>query len=167
MSIPIAAMQRQRIMPNCRATLCVLALGAVTLSCTSVLAAPQKPTSTSHTANHRTSTKKKVVKSTEAAKPAAPAQPEMPKWPVNDSAEPAKVTWDSHGLEIRAANSSLIQILHDYAVATGSKIEGLSKDERIFGTYGPGSANEVLTRLLNGSGYNVLMFGDLGQGTPR
>ncbi|MDE3201089.1 MAG: hypothetical protein KGN79_09220 [Acidobacteriota bacterium] len=52
-------------------------------------------------------------------------------------------------------------------MATGSKIEGLSKDERIFGTYGPGSANEVLTRLLNGSGYNVLMFGDLGQGTPR
>lgn len=152
---------------RCRcAILCALAFTGMTAVCGIALAAPAQQ-KTSHTARHKTTAKKAATKPAEAAKPEPPPQPEMPKWPVNDSPEPAKVTWDSHGLEINAANSSLIQILHDYSVATGSTIQGVGKDERIFGTYGPGSAHDVLTRLLNGTGYNVLMFGDLGQGTPR
>ncbi len=75
--------------------------------------------------------------------------------------------WDSHGLRIDAANSSLEQILNDVSTDTGAKVEGMQSDERIFGTYGPGPANEVLSQLLNGSGYNVLMVGDQGEGTPR
>ena len=102
-----------------------------------------------------------------APAPAAPPAPELPKWPANEKAVQATVTWDSQGLRIEAANSSLEQILNDVAAATGAKVEGLSADQRIFGAYGPGPAREVLSRLLQGSGYNVMMIGDQGQGTPR
>jgi hypothetical protein len=97
----------------------------------------------------------------------APPQPEVPKWPVNQKADPASVVWDSHGLRIEATNSSLEQILSDFSADTGAKVEGLDNDQRIFGTFGPGSAREVLAQLLEGSGYNFLIIGDQGQGTPR
>jgi hypothetical protein len=77
------------------------------------------------------------------------------------------VTWDSQGLRIKAANSSLEQILNDVSTATGAKVAGFESDQRIFGNYGPGQARDVLSQLLQGSGYNVLMIGDQGQGTPR
>jgi hypothetical protein len=99
--------------------------------------------------------------------PVAPPAPELPHWPVNDRPAEAAVTWDSHGLRIEAANSSLRQILKDVSTATGAKVEGLGADERIFGAYGPGQARDVLSQLLQGCGYNVMMVGDIGQGTPR
>lgn len=104
-----------------------------------------------------------------AGVPASPtqAEPETPKWPVNEKADQATVVWDSHGLRIDAANSSLKQIMDDVSTATGAKVEGLGTDERVFGSYGPGQAREVISQLLDGSGYNVLMIGDQGQGTPR
>ena len=52
-------------------------------------------------------------------------------------------------------------------MVTGAKVEGLGADERVFGAYGPGQARDVLSQLLQGSGYNVLMIGDQGQGAPR
>jgi hypothetical protein len=79
----------------------------------------------------------------------------------------ATVVWNSQGLSIDATNASLSQILKDVSSATGAKVEGFGADQRIFGTYGPGPARDVLTRLLYGSGYNILMIGDQGQGTPR
>ncbi|MGA2217903.1 MAG: hypothetical protein ABSG51_07445 [Terracidiphilus sp.] len=99
--------------------------------------------------------------------PQAPPVPETPKWPVNQKPDPASVVWDSHGLRIDAANSSLQQILDDISTTTGAKVEGMDKDERVFGSYGPGQARDVLSQLLEGSGYNILMIGDQGQGTPR
>ncbi len=77
------------------------------------------------------------------------------------------MVWDSQGLRIVASNSSLAQILKDVSTKTGATLEGMGQDQRIFGVYGPGPARDVLSQLLDGSGYNVLMIGDLGQGTPR
>jgi hypothetical protein len=77
------------------------------------------------------------------------------------------VTWDSKGLHIDAANSSLQQILKDVSTDTGARVEGLASDERVFGVYGPGQARDVISQLLQGSGYNVIMIGDQGHGTPR
>ena len=91
----------------------------------------------------------------------------MPHWPLNDRPAEAFVVWDSHGLRINATNSSLQQILKDVSTATGTKVEGLTTDQRVFGNYGPGQARDVLSQLLQGSGYNVLMIGDQGQGVPR
>jgi hypothetical protein len=113
---------------------------------------------------------KPAVQATSAAQaaiPTKPAEPEMPKWPVNEKPAQAAITWDSKGLRIEAANSSLQQILRDVAIATGAEVEGMNADERIFGVYGPGTARDVLGQLLLGTGYNVLMVGDQGQGTPR
>jgi len=104
---------------------------------------------------------------TQAALPAKPAEPEMPKWPANEKPAQAAITWDSKGLSIEAANSSLRQILQEVTTTTGAKVEGLDTDERVFGTYGPGPAKDVISQLLQGTGYNVLMIGDQGQGTPR
>ncbi len=74
---------------------------------------------------------------------------------------------DSQGLTVTASNSSLAQILKEVSVDTGVKIEGFSSDERIFGTYGPGPAQDVLSQLLDGSNYDVLIVGGLGRGTPQ
>ena len=102
-----------------------------------------------------------------APTPEQPKVPEAPHWPVNDHAGVATVTWDSHGLRIEATNSSLQQILKDVSTATGAKVDGLGADERVFGEFGPGQARDVLSKLLHGSGYNVIMIGDQGQGAPR
>jgi hypothetical protein len=96
-----------------------------------------------------------------------PPVPEQPKWPVFDPAGQASVVWDSQGLRIEATNSSLQQILNEVALETGVKVDGLTADQRIFGAYGPGQARDVLSQLLQGSGYNVIMIGDQGHGTPR
>jgi hypothetical protein len=86
---------------------------------------------------------------------------------VNDKAVPATVDWNGRVLRISAANSSLQQILADVSTATGVKVDGASNDQRVYGSYGPAPARDVLNELLDGSGYNVLMIGDQGQGTPR
>jgi len=98
-----------------------------------------------------------------ATQPVAP----VPQWPVNQKPGQPVVTWDSHGLSIYAANSSLQQILKDVSLATGAKVDGMTGDQRVFGAYGPAPARDVLSQLLQGAGYNVLMIGDLGEGTPR
>ncbi len=97
----------------------------------------------------------------------APPPPKPPDWPANDEPSEATVVWNSQGLRIQASNSSLSQIMKDISNSTGVKVQGLGADERIFGSYGPGSARDVLAKLLEGTGYNVLMIGDQGEGTPR
>jgi hypothetical protein len=96
----------------------------------------------------------------------APPAPKLPDWPANDPPSEASVTWDSHGLHIVASNSSLQKILKEVATDTGATIDGLTKDERIYGAYGPGQARDVLSQLLEGSGYNVVIFGDQKTGEP-
>jgi hypothetical protein len=102
-----------------------------------------------------------------------PPDPPPPDWPVKDKAKPASVAWNGRDLSIAAKNSTLEQILHDVSTATGLKVEGLSSshgskdDQRIYGSYGPASERDVLSQLLQGSGYNVIMVGDQGEGTPR
>jgi hypothetical protein len=93
--------------------------------------------------------------------------PEVLIWPANERPVDAAITWDSHGLYINASNSSLQQILKDVGTVTGATVEGMDADERIFGVYGPGKARDVLSQLLHGTSYNVLMIGDQGEGTPR
>jgi hypothetical protein len=100
-------------------------------------------------------------------KPVVPDAPKLPNWPVNDQPKPATIVWNSAGLRIEAQNASLKQILDDVSTATGTDFVGIDDDERVFGTFGPGSARDVLARLFEGSGYNLLMIGDQGSGNPR
>jgi hypothetical protein len=90
----------------------------------------------------------------------------MPHWPVNDTPNPASVVWDASGLRINASNSSLQQILNEVSTDTGTKVIGNVPDQRVFGSYGPGQASDVLLQLLQNSGFNILLAGDLGHGAP-
>jgi hypothetical protein len=87
-------------------------------------------------------------------------------WPFGQPPNPAKVRLDSRGLQIEATNSSLNQILRQVAAYTGAKLEGLTVDQPVFGSYGPGPISEVLSKLLDGSGYNVLMISSHDAGAP-
>lgn len=110
------------------------------------------------------------------AKPAA-ATPESRPTPASSAAihppsmldqpaQPAKVELSPGKLTIQADNSSLTAILHQLSTSAGMVVDGLNKDERIFGTYGPGDPREILSALLEGTGYNVVMFGKTNDGTP-
>jgi hypothetical protein len=162
-----------------RALLTTILLFAISLFASSLSATAQQPatppapaTAPAQSSSKTTKAHRKPSGAHSAPAPAVPTPPvapEQPKpdWPVNDRPSDATVVWNSQGLRIEAANSSLQQILKDVGTLTGTRIQGLGADQRIFGTYGPGSARVVLSELLDGSGYNVLMIGEQGEGTPR
>jgi hypothetical protein len=97
---------------------------------------------------------------------ARPLASPAPIRPDNQPPNQARVSWDSRGLEIEASNSSLNEILQRVAADTGAKLEGLTQDQRVFGSYGPGPRSDVLLKLLDGSGYNVLMIGSGDDDAP-
>jgi hypothetical protein len=99
--------------------------------------------------------------------PAPPPPPTVAPSRFQEPAVPATVTAATNQLTVTADNSSLAQILHQVSSATGMKLDGLGGDERVFGSFGPGAPREVLTSLLNGTSYNVMMVGDLPNGAPR
>jgi hypothetical protein len=112
-----------------------------------------------------------------AAKSAAPgttAQPDKPSPPASlleQPAQPAKIQLSAGKLTVQANNSNLSDILHEIAKESGMKIEGLAggagANQRVFGSYGPGTPQGVLSDLLSDSGYNVLMLGVTSSGAPR
>jgi len=144
----------------------MLAAGLSLLRAQTLPNLPERQTSKA-AVHHKASPAKVLAPAPVPDPPPAPPAPEPPKWPLNDAPAPPTVHWDSHGLQVDAPNSSLRQILDDVATTTGAKVEGLGTDERVFGEYGPGPARDVISQILHGSNYNVLMLGDQGEGTPR
>jgi len=124
------------------------------------MASAQAPADSKTPTGHR---QKPLAKTVQEERQAPPP----PNWPINAQPKPATISWSRQELSIDASNSSLQQILADVASTTGASVDGLTKDERIFGTFGPAPARDVLVKLLQGSGYNVLMVGDQGEGLPR
>ena len=86
---------------------------------------------------------------------------------MDKPAEPAKITLNGGLLTIKADNSSLSDILHRLASSGGISVDGYQKDQRVFGTYGPGNPRDVLSGMLQDAGYNFLMVGVTEQGTPK
>jgi hypothetical protein len=97
--------------------------------------------------------------------PAAAAN--VPPSLLDKPAQPAKIDLAAGRLAIEANNSSLSEILHQVTTTSGMTVDGLNKDQRVFGSYGPGDPQEVLSSLLHGSGYNVVMLGRTETGAPR
>lgn len=93
-----------------------------------------------------------------ASAPAPAPVTQQPPTPPTSPPGRADVTYANGLLSISAANSSLNQILREISRLTGMKITGGVIDERVFGTYGPGSPAKILTSLLDGTGSNVLLI---------
>ncbi|HEX4006403.1 MAG TPA: hypothetical protein VHX60_09520 [Acidobacteriaceae bacterium] len=107
---------------------------------------------------------------TPAVPPTAAPEPSVPLTApslLDKPAQPAQVTLAAGMLSVAAENSSLNEILHQLGKSTGMSIDGLEKDTRIFGTYGPGTPRDILSSLLEDAGYNVLMVGSTDDGAPR
>jgi hypothetical protein len=96
----------------------------------------------------------------QSAPPVAPSLLQQP-------AKEAQIVFAGDTLSIRADNSSLAAILHEFAAKSGMQVEGLGGDERVFGSFGPGAPSDVLADLLNGTAYNLVLLGDLSNGAPR
>jgi hypothetical protein len=125
---------------------------------------PSKPDETTHPAHAKHHKKPDAAP---VAVPPPPPQPAVAPNLLDQPAAPATVTATNNELTVKAHNSSLSQILHQVSSATGMKLDGLGNDERVFGSFGPGAPREVLTALLDGTPYNVMMVGDLPNGAPR
>lgn len=86
---------------------------------------------------------------------------------LDEAPDPAVIDYADGQLTIHATNSSLRAILDTLQTQTGTRVDGLTRDERIYGVYGPGNAQAVLASLLDDSGYNVLIAGRRADGAPR
>ena len=85
----------------------------------------------------------------------------------------AEVEYTGGLLRVSANNSSLNQILREIGWRTGMKITGGVTEDRVFGTYGPAPASQVITSLLDGTASNVMIVENAADGpaelilTPR
>lgn len=70
----------------------------------------------------------------------------------------ARVELLGNQLTLAAQNSSLNEILRDIAKLTGMKITGGVADERVYGNYGPDTAQAILDELLDGTGTNMVLL---------
>ncbi len=111
---------------------------------------------------------------TKAARPARKRRTRAPRKktakplsPSEAAAQPATVNLKDGKLTIDANNSELSQILQNVASMSGMTIEGLDKSTRVFGVFGPGNPHDVLTQLLEGSGYDFIMVGNEANDAPR
>lgn len=85
---------------------------------------------------------------------------------IPQASQRAVVVFTGGQLTVTANNSSLNQILREISRQTGMVITGGVVDEHVFGSYGPASAGEVLSRLLDGTGSNMLLIAGPG-GAPK
>lgn len=101
-----------------------------------------------------------------AAQPAPASATQAPSL-RDEPPQPAVIQLKDGKLSIEASNSGLDDILHAVAAKSGMHIEGLDRDYRVFGQYGPANPREVLSELLSDSGLNIVMIGATPDGAPK
>jgi hypothetical protein len=155
----------RRFKQSCLPVCGILAMSMAAIPLAAAQAAPTSPPSAAQTTRSQPPSAKKT-KETPPPTPAPPVPAVAPSM-FEQPATPATVTAGNNELTVKADNSSLAQILHQVSTKTGMHLDGLGGDERVFGSFGPAAPREVLTSLLNGTSYNVMMVGDLPNGAPR
>lgn len=115
-----------------------------------------------HVSRHRHA---RAVKK-EAPVATAPPAPPPPLPPAQQPAHPAEVSFSQGLLTVHADNSSLVDILNQISRSTGLQIQGLSHDQRIYGSYGPGKLTATVSKLLDGSGYDYVIVGGTESHAP-
>lgn len=101
-------------------------------------------------------------KEAQAAATPQPAPP--PPTPEQMTPTPPHVTYQNGLLTIDARNSTLSQVLRSVQSQTGASVEMPSSaaNERIMMQLGPGRPRDVLNTLLNGSKFNYIILGMIG-----
>lgn len=91
---------------------------------------------------------------------AAHRDPYVVKKPIREPAKPALVQYANGQLEIHAHDAPLYDVLEMVKEQTGAEITipPFTRDERVVGDFGPGTASEVLAQLLNGSNLNFVVL---------
>lgn len=70
-------------------------------------------------------------------------------------------------LTVQAHNTTVRRILQQISQESGMVIDGPIPDASVFGQYGPGNPAVVMSELLDGLGYNILMTGSARSGAPQ
>ena len=83
------------------------------------------------------------------------------------TAKAAVVTLQGGLLTVQADNSDLRQILDNIGALGSMSIDGQISDTRVYGSYGPAVPSAVISNLLEGAGYNVILAGINRLGVPR
>lgn len=97
-----------------------------------------------------------VRESEAATQPADPPPLTLAQMPPG----PVVTLYQNGQLTIKALNATLSDVLRAACNQTGAAIDlPPGADERVFGTFGPGPAQEVIASLLNGSPFNYVMLG--------
>lgn len=117
--------------------------------------------------HHRAKPQKPAPKEAAAPPPAIPPPPPPPDWPALKPPTPAQIHWDGKQLTIAANNSSLQEVIASISAQTHVPVTGLQSDQRLFGNYGPGTPQQVLAELLEGSGYDLLIIDGKSAGIPQ
>jgi hypothetical protein len=105
--------------------------------------------------------------SADVTNPSTPPAEAPPTPPLQQPPTQAIIEAAPGSLRIEATNASLTQTLQRISEKTGMRLDGITGDERVFGTFGPGDPRDVLNALLQGTSYNVIMAGTLASGAPR
>lgn len=87
--------------------------------------------------------------------------------PAVAAPSPAVVLLQDGLLTIKANDSDLRQIMGRISAISAMSVDGQVESSRVYGTYGPGVPSAVITDLLAGAGYNVMMIGVNSLGSPR
>lgn len=100
-----------------------------------------------------------------AVQPPAQQTPQAPYGRALEPANPPRVSYAGGELTVTADNSSLSDILNAVVQATGAHLEGTRPpdSDRVFGTFGPGHARDVLNSLLDGSRFDYILVGAVDQ----
>ncbi len=69
-------------------------------------------------------------------------------------------------LSVQSKGDSLRNILRAISNATGMRVTGGVPEEPVYGTYGPGPAQEVLPRLFDGMAVNMMLVNE-GASLPK
>jgi hypothetical protein len=151
------------------AMISVLAVASASLLAGQSSAPPQ---GNSVAATHSTKQNVRTVKKSKARRkvataPAAaplPAQqvPPVPATLMNSPTVKPSVTLLDGQLTIDAPNSSLSDVLSSIRRVTGATLEGPTPGERIAIKLGPGSPEQVLNALLQGTAYDYVIVGTPG-----
>ena len=70
---------------------------------------------------------------------------------------PATVLWQNDRLTLVSSGTPLGDMLRQISLATGLRVRGNPANDPIYGTYGPGSLDEVVDSLLSGLPVNRLL----------